>query len=105
MGGHEGPAKHTKPKPRLPLAKMWSAPNKALLAIHVKPWPRRPEATGRVTPLEAAVAGRHFPVVKSLIRGLAGNEITRVPGRDERQLQLYPDPAWEDARSGPTPSL
>tara|TARA_R100000935_G_scaffold14938_1_gene29693 strand:+ start:2616 stop:3899 length:1284 start_codon:yes stop_codon:yes gene_type:complete len=78
MGGHEGPAKHTT-EAGLAAGKDVVSANKALLAIHGQALAEAAEATGRVIRFEAAVAGG-IPVVKSLIEGLAGNEITRVLG-------------------------
>jgi homoserine dehydrogenase len=78
MGGHEGPAKHTT-EAALAAGKDVVSANKALLAIHGQALAEAAEATGRVIRFEAAVAGG-IPVVKSLIEGLAGNEITRVLG-------------------------
>lgn len=78
MGGHEGLAKHTT-EAALAAGKDVVSANKALLAIHGQALAEAAEATGRVIRFEAAVAGG-IPVVKSLIEGLAGNEITRVLG-------------------------
>ncbi len=78
VGGHEGPAKHTT-EAALAAGKDVVSANKALLAIHGQALAEAAEATGRVIRFEAAVAGG-IPVVKSLIEGLAGNEITRVLG-------------------------
>ncbi|WP_394154087.1 homoserine dehydrogenase [Loktanella salsilacus] len=78
MGGHDGPAKHTT-EAALAAGKDVVSANKALLAIHGQALAEAAEATGRVIRFEAAVAGG-IPVVKSLIEGLAGNEITRVLG-------------------------
>ena len=78
MGGHDGPAKATT-EAALAAGKDVVSANKALLAIHGQTLAETAEATGRVIRFEAAVAGG-IPVVKSLIEGLAGNEITRVMG-------------------------
>jgi len=53
--------------------------NKALLAIHGHRLAEQAEAAGRMIRYEAAVAGG-IPVIKALLEGLAGNEITRVMG-------------------------
>jgi homoserine dehydrogenase len=78
MGGHEGPAKQTT-EAALAAGKDVVSANKALLAIHGQALAEIAEAAGRVIRFEAAVAGG-IPVVKSLIEGLAGNEVTRVLG-------------------------
>ena len=78
MGGHEGAAKATT-EAAIAHGKDVVSANKALLAIHGQALAEAAEAAGRVIRFEAAVAGG-IPVVKSLIEGLAGNEITRVLG-------------------------
>ncbi len=78
MGGHEGPAKHAT-EAAIAAGKDVVSANKALLAIHGQALAEAAEGAGQVIRFEAAVAGG-IPVVKSLIEGLAGNEITRVMG-------------------------
>ena len=78
MGGHDGPAKATT-EAAIAHGKDVVTANKALLAIHGQALAEAAEAAGRVIRFEAAVAGG-IPVVKSLIEGLAANEITRVLG-------------------------
>lgn len=78
MGGHDGPAKATT-EAALAAGKDVVSANKALLAIHGQALAEAAESKGRVIRFEAAVAGG-IPVVKALIEGLAGNEITRVVG-------------------------
>jgi homoserine dehydrogenase len=53
--------------------------NKAMLAIHGQELAELAEAEGRVIRYEAAVAGG-IPVIKTLMEGLAGNEVSRVMG-------------------------
>lgn len=53
--------------------------NKAMLAIHGQDLAELAEAEGRVIRYEAAVAGG-IPVIKTLMEGLAGNEVSRVMG-------------------------
>jgi homoserine dehydrogenase len=53
--------------------------NKAMLAIHGQELSELAEAEGRAIRYEAAVAGG-IPVIKTLMEGLAGNEISRVMG-------------------------
>ncbi len=78
MGGHDGPAKALS-EAALAAGKDLVSANKALLAIHGQALAETAEANGRVIRFEAAVAGG-IPVVKTLVEGLAGNEITRVLG-------------------------
>jgi homoserine dehydrogenase len=94
MGGHDGPAKAAT-EAAIAAGKDVVTANKALLAHHGQALAEAAEAAGRVIRFEAAVAGRH-PGDQGLTEGLAGNRITR-DGRDERHLQLYPDP---DASAG-----
>ena len=78
MGGSDGPAKAAT-KAALKAGKDVVTANKAMLAIHGQALAEQAEDAGRVIRYEAAVAGG-IPVVKSLVEGLAGNEITRVMG-------------------------
>ncbi|KUP92058.1 homoserine dehydrogenase [Tritonibacter horizontis] len=78
MGGHEGPAKDAT-QAALAAGKDVVTANKALLAIHGQALAELAESKGSVIRFEAAVAGG-IPVIKSLLEGLAGNEITRVMG-------------------------
>ncbi|MEM6376033.1 MAG: homoserine dehydrogenase, partial [Pseudomonadota bacterium] len=78
MGGSDGPAKAAT-EAALDAGKDVVSANKALLALHGQALAERAEAMGRVLRFEAAVAGG-IPVIKSLLEGLAGNEITRVMG-------------------------
>ena len=78
MGGSDGPAKAAT-EAALKAGKDVVTANKAMLAIHGQALAEQAEDAGRVIRYEAAVAGG-IPVVKSLVEGLAGNEITRVMG-------------------------
>lgn len=78
MGGADGPAKHAV-EAALAAGKDVVTANKALLALHGQELAELAEAAGRSIRYEAAVAGG-IPVIKALVEGLAGNEITRVMG-------------------------
>ncbi len=78
IGGDEGPAKDAV-EAALTAGKDVVTANKALLAHHGQALAEQAESAGRVIRYEAAVAGG-IPVIKSLLEGLAGNEITRVMG-------------------------
>ncbi len=78
MGGEAGAAKAAT-EAALETGKDVVTANKAMLAIHGQALAEQAEASGRVIRYEAAVAGG-IPVIKSLLEGLAGNEITRVMG-------------------------
>ncbi|GGE29069.1 homoserine dehydrogenase [Primorskyibacter flagellatus] len=78
MGGSDGPAKAAT-EAALKAGKDVVTANKAMLAVHGQALAELAEAQGRVIRYEAAVAGG-IPVIKSLVEGLAGNEITRVMG-------------------------
>lgn len=78
MGGSDGPAKAAT-EAAIAAGKDVVTANKALLAHHGQTLAETAEAAGRVIRFEAAVAGG-IPVIKTLIEGLAGNEITRVMG-------------------------
>ncbi|MHC9234344.1 homoserine dehydrogenase [Pseudooceanicola sp. 502str34] len=78
MGGADGPAKAAT-EAALKAGKDVVTANKAMLAVNGQALAELAEAEGRVIRYEAAVAGG-IPVVKSLLEGLAGNEITRVMG-------------------------
>ena len=78
MGGSEGPAKEAT-EAALRAGKQVVTANKALLAIHGQALAELAESKGSVIRYEAAVAGG-IPVIKTLVEGLAGNEITRVMG-------------------------
>ena len=78
MGGSQGPAKDAT-QAALAAGKDVVTANKALLAIHGQALAEQAEAAGRMIRYEAAVAGG-IPVIKALLEGLAGNEITRVMG-------------------------
>ncbi|MBY6156858.1 homoserine dehydrogenase [Pseudooceanicola nitratireducens] len=78
MGGSDGPAKAAT-EAALNAGKDVVTANKAMLAVHGQALAELAEAKGSVIRYEAAVAGG-IPVIKSLIEGLAGNEITRVMG-------------------------
>ncbi len=78
MGGENGPAKASV-EAALAAGKDVVTANKAMLAVHGQALAERAEAAGRAIRYEAAVAGG-IPVIKTLIEGLAGNEITRVMG-------------------------
>ncbi|MFC6638649.1 homoserine dehydrogenase [Sulfitobacter sp. JBTF-M27] len=78
MGGEDGPAKAAT-EAALKAGKDVVTANKAMLAINGQALAELAEAEGRVIRYEAAVAGG-IPVIKALMEGLAGNEITRVMG-------------------------
>ncbi len=78
MGGEDGPAKAAT-EAALKAGKDVVTANKAMLAINGQGLAELAESKGRVIRFEAAVAGG-IPVVKTLMEGLAGNEITRVMG-------------------------
>ncbi len=78
IGGEDGPAKAAV-EAALAAGKDVVTANKAMLAIHGQPLAELAEVNTRVLRYEAAVAGG-IPVIKALIEGLAGNEITRVMG-------------------------
>ncbi|MCA0919586.1 homoserine dehydrogenase [Pseudooceanicola nanhaiensis] len=78
MGGADGPAKAAT-EAALKAGKDVVTANKAMLAVNGQALAELAEGAGRVIRYEAAVAGG-IPVVKSLLEGLAGNEITRVMG-------------------------
>ncbi|MGH1578676.1 homoserine dehydrogenase [Planktotalea sp.] len=78
IGGDEGPAKDAV-EAALAAGKDVVTANKALLAHHGQALAETAENAGKVIRYEAAVAGG-IPVIKSLLEGLAGNEITRVMG-------------------------
>ncbi|KHA52902.1 homoserine dehydrogenase [Sulfitobacter geojensis] len=78
MGGEDGPAKDAT-EAALKAGKHVVTANKAMLAIHGQALAEQAEAKGLALRYEAAVAGG-IPVVKTLMEGLAGNEITRVMG-------------------------
>jgi homoserine dehydrogenase len=78
IGGDTGVAKDAV-EAALALGKDVVTANKALLAHHGQSLAEMAENNGSVIRYEAAVAGG-IPVIKSLLEGLAGNEITRVMG-------------------------
>ena len=78
MGGSEGSAKDAT-EAALALGKDVVTANKALLAHHGQALALAAEDKGAVIRFEAAVAGG-IPVIKTLLEGLAGNEMTRVMG-------------------------
>ncbi|KIN61576.1 Homoserine dehydrogenase [Sulfitobacter noctilucae] len=78
MGGEDGPAKDAT-EAALKAGKDVVTANKAMLAIHGQALAELAEAEGRAIRYEAAVAGG-IPVIKTLMEGLAGNEIKRVMG-------------------------
>ena len=78
IGGEEGPAKAAA-EAAIEAGKHVVTANKALLAMHGQALAEAAEAKGVSIRYEAAVAGG-IPVIKSLLEGLAGNEITRVMG-------------------------
>ncbi|RYG91726.1 homoserine dehydrogenase [Loktanella sp. IMCC34160] len=78
MGGENGPAKAAT-EAALAAGKDVVTANKALLAHHGQALAIQAEAAGRSIRYEAAVAGG-IPVIKSLLEGLAGNQISRVMG-------------------------
>ncbi len=78
MGGEDGPAKAAT-EAALAAGKHVVTANKAMLAMHGQALAEAAEAKGLALRYEAAVAGG-IPVIKTLMEGLAGNEITRVMG-------------------------
>lgn len=78
IGGEDGPAKAAT-EAALKAGKDVVTANKAMLAMHGQALAELAEAQSRVIRYEAAVAGG-IPVIKTLMEGLAGNEITRVMG-------------------------
>ncbi len=78
IGGDTGVAKDAV-EAALSLGKDVVTANKALLAHHGQALAELAENNASVIRYEAAVAGG-IPVIKSLLEGLAGNEITRVMG-------------------------
>ena len=78
MGGEDGPAKAAT-EAALRAGKDVVTANKAMLAINGQGLAELAEGKGRAIRYEAAVAGG-IPVIKTLMEGLAGNEITRVMG-------------------------
>jgi homoserine dehydrogenase len=78
MGGSDGPAKAAT-EAAIAAGKDVVTANKALLALHGQELAEAAEAAGCVIRFEAAVAGG-IPVVKALMEGLAGNDISRVMG-------------------------
>ncbi len=78
IGGDTGVAKAAV-EAALALGKDVVTANKALLAHHGQALAQMAEANDSIIRYEAAVAGG-IPVIKSLLEGLAGNEITRVMG-------------------------
>jgi len=78
IGGEAGPAKDAT-EAALRAGKDVVTANKAMLAIHGQALAELAESKGGVIRYEAAVAGG-IPVIKTLMEGLAGNEITRVMG-------------------------
>ncbi|MEM9967795.1 MAG: homoserine dehydrogenase [Pseudomonadota bacterium] len=78
MGGEDGPAKAAA-EAALEAGKDVVTANKAMLAIHGQHLAEIAEKKGRALRYEAAVAGG-IPVIKTLLEGLSGNEITRVMG-------------------------
>jgi homoserine dehydrogenase len=78
IGGDVGPAKDAT-EAALKAGKDVITANKAMLAMHGQALAELAEEKGAVLRYEAAVAGG-IPVIKTLMEGLAGNEITRVMG-------------------------
>ena len=78
MGGSDGPAKAAT-EAALKAGKHVVTANKAMLAHHGQALAELSEKQDRCIRYEAAVAGG-IPVIKSLMEGLSGNEITRVMG-------------------------
>ena len=78
MGGSDGPAKAAT-EAALKAGKHVVTANKAMLAHNGQALAELAEKQDRSIRYEAAVAGG-IPVVKSLMEGLAGNDITRVMG-------------------------
>ena len=96
MGGENGPAKALT-EAAIAAGKDVVSANKALLALHGQALAEAAEARGVALRFEAAVAGG-IPVIK-IADGRAGGQPDHPhQGRDERHLQLYPDP---DGRCGP----
>jgi homoserine dehydrogenase len=78
MGGSDGPAKAAT-EAALKAGKHVVTANKAMLAHHGQALAELAEKQDHSLRYEAAVAGG-IPVIKSLMEGLAGNDITRVMG-------------------------
>lgn len=78
VGGEDGPAKDAT-EAALKAGKDVVTANKAMLAMHGQALAELAEAQSSVIRYEAAVAGG-IPIIKTLMEGLAGNEITRVMG-------------------------
>ncbi len=78
MGGEDGPAKAAT-EAAIAAGKQVITANKAMLAVHGQTLAEAAEAKGVALKYEAAVAGG-IPVIKTLMEGLAGNQITRVMG-------------------------
>ncbi|PWG16026.1 homoserine dehydrogenase [Salibaculum griseiflavum] len=78
MGGSDGPAKAAT-EAALAAGKDVVTANKAMLAHHGQALAELAESKGCNLRYEAAVAGG-IPVIKALMEGLAGNEMTRVMG-------------------------
>jgi homoserine dehydrogenase len=78
IGGDVGPAKDAT-EAALKAGKDVITANKAMLAMHGQALAELAEEKGAVLRYEAAVAGG-IPVIKTLMEGLAGNEIMRVMG-------------------------
>ncbi|MDV4146514.1 MULTISPECIES: homoserine dehydrogenase [Shimia] len=78
MGGSDGPAKAAT-EAAIAAGKDVVTANKAMLAMHGQDLALAAEAAGRVIRFEAAVAGG-IPIIKAMLEGLAGNDITRVMG-------------------------
>ena len=78
MGGSDGPAKAAT-EAALASGKDVVTANKAMLALHGQALAQLAEDNNAVIRFEAAVAGG-IPLIKSLIEGLAGNQITSILG-------------------------
>lgn len=78
IGGEDGPAKAAT-EAAIAAGKDVVTANKAMLAIHGQALALAAEKAGVSLRYEAAVAGG-IPVVKSLVEGLAGNQINRILG-------------------------
>jgi len=78
IGGEDGPAKALV-ETALKRGKDVVTANKALLAHHGNELAELAETNGRTLRFEAAVAGG-IPIIKTMIEGLAGNQIRRVMG-------------------------
>ena len=78
MGGEDGPAKAAT-EAAIAAGKAVVTANKAMLARHGQALAEAAEAARVPLRYEAAVAGG-IPVIKTLMEGLAGNEITRIMG-------------------------